>query len=284
MAAACGGSTDDPTGDDQATADGTTGELFLQPGFADGLRAPAFLVAGRTQPAPIVITDDLGRPLSLDDTPAEVTLRIVRGEETIDTQTLPVRGDGIPIPHYTPRFALAEPGDHRAVIDLDGTAVSFDFRVADGADTAYLGPGDRLLPAATPTVADPGDVDPICTYLPDPCPFHDRSLDEVVGGGQPVVFLVATPAFCQTSICGPVVDMAIDRLSGRDDVAVVHAEVWRNADVVFNEDGLTDAVQAYDLGHEPVLWVADAGGAVTARLDFAWDNAELDDALASAGI
>jgi len=137
---------------------------------------------------------------------------------------------------------------------------------------------------ATPTTADALGVEPICTFLPEPCPFHDSSLDDAIASALPIVFLIATPAFCQTAICGPVVDMLIQRFTGTNAAAVVHAEVWQNEEVVLTPGGTTDAVNTYELGHEPALWIADPGGVVTARLDFAWDVAELNEALTTAGL
>ncbi len=272
VAAACGSSGSEPAA------------LFLLPGFADGLRAPAFLVAGGEQLVPIFLADGTGQPLRTDDTPADLTVRILRDGTVIDSQVLPARSRGIFVPHYSPLIAVDEPGTYEANAEIDGQFVGFEFLVADAQTVPYLGIGDRLFATPTATTADPLGVDPLCTYLPEPCPFHDTSLDAAVASGRPVVLLIATPAFCQTAICGPVVEMMIDRLATRPDVAAVHAEVWKNEQVVLTPDGTTDVVQTYQLGHEPALWVAEPGGIVHARLDFAWDLDEFDEALARAGI
>lgn len=282
-ATACAG-TSNSSDESVEPLEGASGQFFLQAGFADGLRSPAFLVAGREQTVPLVVTDDTGRPLQLDETPATIELRIERDGAVVSTQTLPTRGEGVLVPHYSALIAVDEPGPLTAFTEVDGQTLSFDFAVGDPADVAYLGVGDTLSPVATPTFDEPRDVDPICTFLPDPCPFHDVSLDSTLAADKPIVFLIATPAFCQTSICGPVVQMLIDRFEGTDETSVVHTEVWKNADVVLTTDGLADAVQAFELGHEPALWIADATGTITARLDFAWDVNELNTALATAGL
>ena len=62
----------------------------------------------------------------------------------------------------------------------------------------------------TPTFDDARGVDPICTRSPEPCPFHDRTLTDVVESGEPVALLISTPGFCQTAICGPVLELLME--------------------------------------------------------------------------
>ncbi|MGE0307777.1 MAG: hypothetical protein AB7Q27_18680, partial [Acidimicrobiia bacterium] len=40
------------------------------------------------------------------------------------------------------------------------------------------------------------------------------------------VYLVGTPAFCQTGICGPVLDVMIDIAADYPDLQFIHAEVY----------------------------------------------------------
>jgi hypothetical protein len=274
VAAACGGSG----------SGSETPARFFQAGFADGLRAPAFLVAGREQLAPVFLADETGRPLRPDETPENLAVRILRDGAVVDSQILPARSRGIFVPHYSPLIAVDEPGTYEAQAEIDGQFVGFEFLVAGAGTVPYLGVGDPLIATPTATTDNPLGVEPLCTYLPDPCPFHATSVDVAIASGRPVVLLIATPAFCQTTICGPVVEMMIERLATRRDIAAVHAEVWKNEQVVLTPNGTTDVVQTYQLGHEPALWVAEPGGIVRARLDFAWDLDEFDEALASAGI
>jgi hypothetical protein len=61
----------------------------------------------------------------------------------------------------------------------------------------------------------------------------------------------------------------------------LHAEVY--ADPRGGTDptagGLAPAPEAYSLPFEPTLFLADATGTITKRLDSVYDRAELDDAL-----
>jgi hypothetical protein len=97
--------------------------------------------------------------------------------------------------------------------------------------------------------------------------------------------MIATPGFCQTVACGPVVDLLID-LDPSADMDVVHAEVYTDPDQL-DELGvvpelLTPTIDAYGMAFEPSLVVADAAGVVTARIDYAFDRDEIAAALATA--
>jgi len=90
--------------------------------------------------------------------------------------------------------------------------------------------------------------------------------------------LVATPAYCQTAICGPVLDLLLAEHTKRADFVMVHAEVYTD-DTISTP---APAVTAYHLNFEPCLFVANAKGAITARLDSIWDASELTAALDTA--
>jgi hypothetical protein len=62
---------------------------------------------------------------------------------------------------------------------------------------------------------------------------------------------------------------------------VIHLEVYPNGEPA--AETLSPVVsEVLGLSYEPVLFVADAAGNVTSRLDNIYDGAELDAALASA--
>ena len=56
-----------------------------------------------------------------------------------------------------------------------------------------------------------GDIASIDTRTP-PSDMHEKSFADVVGK-QPVALLFATPQLCQSRVCGPVVDVALQQKS-----------------------------------------------------------------------
>ncbi len=141
--------------------------------------------------------------------------------------------------------------------------------------------GDALRPVVTPTTADARGVNPVCTRSPKPCPFHTMTLSDALAKKQPIVFAVTTPGFCQTAICGPVLEILIDLAPSLRRFQIVHAEVYVEPNKqTSGAPKTTDTISTYGLDYEPSLYVADAGGVVRGRLDFTWDRAELESALA----
>ena len=98
------------------------------------------------------------------------------------------------------------------------------------------------------------------------------TLNEALASGRPVVYVVGTPAHCQTGVCGPVLEQMIDLADELgDDVVFVHADVY--ADRAATE--IAPAVAAARLTFEPTVFVTDANGIVVDRLDAVWSVDEL---------
>jgi hypothetical protein len=131
----------------------------------------------------------------------------------------------------------------------------------------------------TPTVAEVGgDVASIDTRLP-PSSMHDADFADVLGK-KPVVLLFATPQLCQSRVCGPVVDVAEQvKASAGDDVEFIHMEIFRNNRI---DDGVRPQMAAFHLQTEPWLFVFDRSGKVAARIEGAFSERELDQAISKA--
>ena len=139
--------------------------------------------------------------------------------------------------------------------------------------------GTRPPRIHTPTVADAGgDVASIDTRLP-PSSMHDADFADVLGK-KPVVLLFATPQLCQSRVCGPVVDVAEQvKASSGDDVEFIHMEIFNNNRI---DDGVRPQMVAFHLQTEPWLFVFDRSGKVAARIEGAFSERELKDAIAKA--
>jgi hypothetical protein len=131
----------------------------------------------------------------------------------------------------------------------------------------------------TPTKADVGgDVASIDTRIP-PDTMHEVDFADVVGR-KPVILLFATPALCQSRVCGPVVDIAEQVKAEHDgDADFIHMEIYRDNSI---DRGFRPQVAAYRLPTEPWLFAIDKQGKVAARIEGAFSPPELEDALAKA--
>ena len=225
---------------------------------------------------PISLAADDGQLLS--DGPA------VLGAQVTDIDGAPIgerisaeRRDVEPGAYYAFRTEMADPGVYYLVVD-GGPAAGVAFQVMEPGSVAVPGPGKPLPPFDTPTVDDARDVDPICTREPG-CPFHDMTLSDALAGDKQVVYLVGTPAFCQTGTCAPALESIIGVHEQYSDTYVfVHAEVYTDNTATTT----TPAVEAAGLTYEPVLFITDADGIVIERLDAVWNESELVEVLDAA--
>jgi hypothetical protein len=136
--------------------------------------------------------------------------------------------------------------------------------------------GERAPVIHTPTAAEVGgDIAKIDTRVP-PDQMHEVDFADVVGK-KPVVLVFATPALCQTRVCGPVVDVAqqvADSYKGKADF--IHMEIWNDNDI---GKGPRPQVQAYNLESEPWVFLIDRKGIVRDRIEGAFGVSELEEAM-----
>lgn len=140
-------------------------------------------------------------------------------------------------------------------------------------------PGERAPATSTDTLTSAsGDVKAIDTRLPAD-DMHDVDLADVIGK-KPVAVLFATPALCESRVCGPVVDIALQlKATYGDRMQFIHQEVFVDNDPA---KGLRAPLRAFNLQTEPWLFVFDKGGRVTSRLEGSFGFNAFERALKSA--
>ena len=124
--------------------------------------------------------------------------------------------------------------------------------------------GDTPPRVDTETVASAGgDIESIETRVPAD-DMHEENFADVLGK-KPVILLFATPALCQTRVCGPVTDIAAQlQKEYGDRAAFIHQEVYEGNKV---QNGLREPLRRFGLRTEPWLFAIDAEGKVAARLE-----------------
>jgi hypothetical protein len=124
----------------------------------------------------------------------------------------------------------------------------------------------------TPTAADVnGDLSKITTRIP---PDTQNKVDYAdVLGKEPIVLTFATPQFCQSRVCGPVVDVAeqLKHVYG-DRVAFIHMEIYKDNDP---NKGVRSQVGAFHLPSEPWMFAIGRNGRIEAEIDGAFGLEEL---------
>lgn len=139
-------------------------------------------------------------------------------------------------------------------------------------------PGDKAPVIHTPTVAEAGgDLSKIDTRIPPAPDLHRADLADVLGR-KPAVLIFATPALCQSRVCGPVVDVALevaDKYRGK--VVFIHQEIYNGNEI---SKGFRPQLVPYRLESEPWAFVIDRHGRISDRLEGAFSVSELDRAVA----
>lgn len=198
------------------------------------------------------------------------------GTELMPATAVDAHRDGLLVPYYPVELVFPDSDPVEFRFEVAGESLTSFVDARGVAGDGLLGPGDAMVAVATPTFDDPGGVDPVCTRSPEPCPFHETSLDEALAEGRRTILNVSTPAFCSNQIaCGPGLEVLVGLAPSIDtDVAIVHAEVYTSPTAT--ELGpVAPVVDALGLWYEPALYVVGGDGLIEARLDFMWDATEL---------
>jgi hypothetical protein len=180
---------------------------------------------------------------------------------------------------YVTDLNLDKPGEWRLfamVKQDDGFHNTIMPSIIAGAASKVPNVGAKAPVVHTPTVDDVSDIGQIDTRIPHDT-MHDTDLADALGK-QPVVLLFATPALCQSRVCGPVVDVEEQVKSEftDSDVAFIHMEVYNDNDP---NKGYRPQLKAYGLRTEPWLFVIDSSGRISTRIEGAFGVSELEDAV-----
>jgi hypothetical protein len=166
-----------------------------------------------------------------------------------------------------------------AVTDLNGRLSGGTGTVDVARTSTILAVGDMAPRIDTPTLASVGgDASKIDTRTP-PDDMHKVSLKDVLGK-RPVALLFATPALCQSRVCGPVTDVAsqLETVYG-DKVTFIHNEIYVDNDP---NKGLRPQLKAFGIETEPWLFAIDRHGRIVARLEGAFGIDEMKQAIETA--
>ena len=183
---------------------------------------------------------------------------------------------------YSAQVPLGKPGSYAVLaVTLVGgkpVAAPSEIKVVSSARDKVPDVGEQAPKVRTDTVASAGgDTEAIDTRRPTSDMHGDFS--ELVGT-KPVALLFATPQLCQSRVCGPVVDVALQlRARYGDDVEFIHQEVYADNDP---NKGLRKPLQEFHLPSEPWLFVVGEDGKITARLEGSFGLDAVERALKTA--
>lgn len=164
----------------------------------------------------------------------------------------------------------------------DGTAIDqrIGFRVVT--DSPTLKPEAKAPALKTRTAADvDNDLKKLSSATtPNPA-FYRVSLAQAIASGKPTVLLFATPAFCQTRMCGPAYDVVSAVQNKYSDAAnFIHVEVYSGLpNPASNGFQLDVAMKGFGLTTEPWVFLIDKSGVITWRVEGPITEGEIEQHL-----
>ncbi len=267
---ACG----EDSGDD---SNGDTTELFPAPGNSE-------LAVGPNRFAFALNLED--RTPVLDE---DVLLRFFFGEELKSEQqagfTWAIQ-DVIGFYVANVEFDTAGQWTAEAVVTLDDgeeSTVTFTFPVVEESTVPNV--GQAPPPSNSPTLATEPNIKHLSTDLDPDLSFYETSIADAMTLGKPAVIVFATPAFCTSQFCGPMLDNVKD-VSGNyaGEVTFIHVEpfVLDEEGGLVAEGGIPAAAETtteWNLQSEPWVFIIDADGLISTRFEGAASAEELTAAI-----
>jgi len=228
-----------------------------------------------------LIDQETNESLASPDHPATVTLRDDNGApiETYATEfmwtVVDVRG------LYVAQIEIPEAATYQVTLDSEGFETAGPMGLVAVDDPEVIVRGDPAPASETRVSADYPDL-AVISSDPDPDPaMYELSIAEAVTGGEPAVIVFATPGFCVSATCGPLLDQVKALRADYPGVGFVHVEVYEDLQVT-DQSQLTpvSAVTEWGLPSEPWVFVVDSSGTVTASFEGAARDEELNAAIA----
>jgi hypothetical protein len=135
--------------------------------------------------------------------------------------------------------------------------------------------GARAFPSRTPTIASArGRIALLTTRTPPDRALLRYSIADSLAAHAPFVVVFATPKFCASRTCGPVVDVvdSVRRRFAAQGVRFVHVEIYRGNDP---QNGLNRWVREWRLPSEPWTFAIGRDGRIKAKFEGSVSAGEL---------
>lgn len=182
---------------------------------------------------------------------------------------------------YVAHLRIPAPGTYWVLTEPVGASKSIQAfgTLVVRAHSASIGVGERAPASKTPTLASTGgDLKALTTATPPDRALLRYSVADSLRAKVPFVLVFATPRFCTSRTCGPMVDVvqtAQTRLAGRR-VRFIHVEIYEGNDPTKGENRW---VGEWRLPTEPYTFLVGADGRVKAKFEGAISVRELEAAV-----
>jgi hypothetical protein len=139
--------------------------------------------------------------------------------------------------------------------------------------------GSRAYPSQTPTLASAhGRVSELTTRVPPDRALLRTSIAAALAAHDPFVVTFATPRYCESRICGPVVDVVdqVRKQYARTPVRFIHVEIYTDNNP---SKGKNRWVREWHLPGEPWTFLVGRDGRIKAKFQGSVSTHELGEAI-----
>ena len=139
--------------------------------------------------------------------------------------------------------------------------------------------GSRAYPSDTPTLASTGGrTAPLTTRVPPDRALLRTSVAAALAAHQPFVVTFATPRYCESRICGPVVDVVdqVRKQYAHTPVRFIHVEIYQHNNP---SKGPNRWVRQWHLPGEPWTFLVGGDGRIKAKFQGSVSTHELGEAI-----
>jgi hypothetical protein len=177
---------------------------------------------------------------------------------------------------YVAHFSVPSAGIYTLVAEtLGGTPMQAELHIQVRKHSQAPAVGSAAIASRTPTIASThGNLKELTTRAPPDTELLRYSVAASLDTHERFVLVFATPKFCTSRTCGPVVDVvdAVRRRFAGSGIRFIHVEIYRD-----NNPGLGDNkwVKEWHLPTEPWTFLVGADGRIKARFEGSVSTGEL---------
>ena len=286
--AGCGGNGGTPNaGSSEAAPEGSAGALLSRPGPDVALVAGTSDYARGQVRVVFLVIDSQSR--SIERPKARVWVARSFDDRPFLSTTARLENVGVPgvseeaagdVTHvYVARFRMPKAGKYVLVAEpVGGKPIqgALDLDVADEPKAPDV--GAKAFPSRTPTIdSTGGDFAALTTRTPPDRGLLRYSVADSLADHAPFVLAFATPKFCTSRACGPVVDVVdhVRKRLGKTPVRFVHVEIFEDN----RPPELNRWVKQWKLPTEPWVFLVGRDGRIKDRFEGSVSAAELEAAV-----
>jgi hypothetical protein len=279
IAAGCGGSSSAQEEPDASTLEAlwrAPGEdVAVVPGAADfgpgAVRYPFLVIDGKgrvvTRPtAKVWLARALKSKPFAQTTATSESIGVGKSEPGEPTDVFVAH---LQLPKAGTYWLLAEPVGGRKIQAVGTVVVKPETTAPDV--------GAKAIPSKTPTL-DNATLEELTTAnTPDP-ELYRSSVAAALAAKAPFVLAFATPKYCTSRTCGPVVDVVSDvrRKHEGEGIRFIHVEIYKDNDPTKGENRW---VKQWNLPSEPWVFLVGSDGTIKTRFEGTVSVDELDAAV-----